>query len=238
MKKEFNWNVLWIIFGILFVIWFFIPDSNGGFDESYYFEINGESNPDFMFFPYYFITYSFNPENPCIGTKAARIHEAFGIIEIETEGEVFFEYEPVNEGDIIITCWDDQGEEGVAGEGGPIFYEGEREIIGGEVDFYPYLEDEIFCENYPTTELHEILHVFGFGHFYEEDSIMHEGFNEIELYEWEDDQPSVCKEIDYEIVECLKNIYSNGLNGSSCGNLPSICYKRICPVEIPKIYKP
>ena len=61
---------------------------------------------------------------------------------------------------------------------------------------------------------------------------MHEGLEELILYEWEDDQTYVCQEIDYEIVECLKNIYSNGINGSSCEGLESICYTRFCPVKI------
>ena len=46
------------------------------------------------------------------------------------------------------------------------------------------------------------------------------------ILEWgESDQPYVCKEIDVEIVECLKNLYSNGENGETCENIPQIFFE-------------
>ncbi len=212
--------ILIVLFG-LFFIWILTPVYYEDFEEDYSFDkgtINGEANPNFLFFPETNISYSMNSLNYCGYERFSRIQKAFGIIERETQGLIFFNFE--FEGDIIFDCPENQHLDGnTAGEGGPIFYEGYREIIGGEITLYPYGEDKLRCESYPTTEIHEILHVFGFGHFYDEDSIMHEGSDEIELYEWEDDQPYVCQEIDYEIVECLKNIYSNGVEGSSCEGL-------------------
>ena len=214
--KFFNWLI--IIGIVIFVILFFYPMGT---------YITGESNPNFYYFLYDNIWYSFNSSNFCYGERAERIHRAFNIIENKTEGIISFEYEPDETyGDIIINCYDENFEEGIAGYGGQIVYEGEREILWGEISLFPFEKEYIYCEDYPTEEIHEILHVFGFDHIDDEKSIMHEGLDELILYEWEDDQPYVCQDIEIEIVECLKNIYSNGVNGSSCENLPSMTYKK------------
>lgn len=222
-----DWRFFAIIGIIILISWVYTLD----YPEI----ITGESNPNFMFFPSSNVSYSFSPENLCSEDRAKRIHDAFNIIESQTNKIILFEYDNIYEGDIVINCYtssyEGEFEENIAGEGGPLYYGGEGEIISGEIHLYPNLEDDIWCKSYPSTELHEILHVFGFDHFYDNDSIMFEGHGE-ELIIYEDDQIYVCQEIDFEIVDCLKNIYSNGVNGSSCGELESLCFARFCPTRL------
>ncbi len=225
--KFLNWLI--IIGVIIFIIWIF--------PTGIY--ITGKSNPNFFYFPDNNISYSFTSFNFCYGERAERIHTAFNIIENKTKGILSFKYKPDEDyGDIIIDCYDESFEAGIVGYGGPIFYEGEREILWGEISLNPFEEEYIYCEDYPTEEIHEILHVFGFDHINDEKSIMHKGLDELILYEGEDDQPYVCQDIEIEIVACLKNIYSNGVNGSSCENLPSITpYGGYDLTQIQKIVK-
>ena len=61
------------------------------------------------------------------------------------------------------------------------------------------------CAKYPDTEIHEILHVFGFNHNNKEGSIMSPSSEGCDV-----------KSIDKYIVDCLKYTYSDGEKGISC----------------------
>lgn len=62
------------------------------------------------------------------------------------------------------------------------------------------------CVDFPTTEIHETLHILGFYHTNKTiDSVM-----------YPIDYPCKVKKIDDEIVSCLKYIYSNGEIGGRC----------------------
>lgn len=68
------------------------------------------------------------------------------------------------------------------------------------------------CENFPNTEVHELLHILGIGHNYENSSsIMFPIKYKIQACKTE--------KIDEEIINCLKYIYSNGKEGEVCSNL-------------------
>ncbi len=68
------------------------------------------------------------------------------------------------------------------------------------------------CKDFPQTEIHEILHTFGFGHKYDNShSVMAPVIHPI--------QTCKIKEIDKEITSCLKYIYSDGEKGENCSNL-------------------
>lgn len=210
--------IVLLIFFVAFFVWIFIPVSHGDFEEQI---ITGESNPNFLYFIDSNISYSFDDLNPCSEERSNRIHLAFDILENKTDGLLSFENN-FSENGIIFICSQEDSESGeMAGNGGPIYYEGYRTIVSGEVSLFPYQEDEVQCEDFPTLELHEILHVFGFDHFENNKSIMFEGFEELIIYEGEDYQNRICQYIDIEIIGCLKNIYSNGVKGSSCEDLLS-----------------
>lgn len=174
-------------------------------------------------FPYFYttpISYSFDSTLPCEGNKRDRVIQAFNIIQDKTDGIVSFDWLSSG-GEITIRCHPYPNPAGHAGYGGPTVYE-DGEIIGGDIDLYPVLPGYSECYSYPVTEIHEILHVFGFDHFSNSNSIMYGGGGEFILDYGESDQPYVCMKIDDVIVDCLKNIYSNGENGSSCEGLPQI----------------
>jgi len=221
-RKNIGGTIFLIILIVIWLVW-------GSYDYENPFDylsgdkikINGKANSNFLYFPSKPISYKFDSFWPCSGEMKDRILSGLAIIESETEGIVPFVEDPEN-GKVSFNCHSSFETEAASGYGGPIYYEGERKILEGEVDLWTHNPEFLRCESYPTTEIHEILHVFGFDHIYSEDSIMHPGGGEIILHEWEDDQSYVCKEMDLEIVECLKNIYSNGVNGSSCSGFLSL----------------
>ncbi len=95
-----------------------------------------------------------------------RINKAFNEITNATKGIVSFKRlnEQESGEDITINCSNkvevQNAEVGTstAGLAGPTLIG--NKIIHGQITFYPYQN----CGTYPDTELHEILHVFGFGH--------------------------------------------------------------------------
>ncbi len=175
-------------------------------------------NPNFPYWSIMPITYQIDPENFCGKIVNRRLSEAFFILENETENILSFN-EVNNTGLIIIHCFANVTDSNIsgsyiAGEGSPIISEDMR-IIGGNVNLYNAKLDNHFsggCTNYPDTELHELLHVFGFGHFdwRVKKSIMNDGTG------------PACIKLDKEIISCLKYIYSNGEKGSNCTGIPSI----------------
>ncbi len=181
--------------------------------------INGITNPNFPYFTSIPITYKISDLNSCGKAVERRIYEAFEIIRNKTLNIVYFQQNNYS-ALIEINCFGNINikESGfyTAGEGGPTSLQ-ERKIIGGKVNLYNAKIDNFYsggCRTYPDVELHEIMHVFGFDHidWKKKRSIMHDGSG------------LECAKLDKEIIECLKNIYSNGKEGSSCQNLPSLTH--------------
>lgn len=143
-------------------------------------------------------TLSYFIESSCDDNKIQRVNNAFNILHEKIEIISFYENKNSEIADILIYCSKNinQTEENlfIAGEGGPTkiinssYY---PLIIQGKVLLY----NQSLCEQ-PITELHEILHVFGFDHFNRTDKIM---------YPYVD-----CKQkIDEEMIETLKQLYSS-----------------------------
>jgi hypothetical protein len=107
---------------------------------------------------------SFFIDGACDEIKKSHILLAFMIISNQTEILNFYPTEVVG-ADILVLCSkqvvDNSNNEVIAGEGGPVVINNSvyQVIMNGKVLLY----DQISCE-YPVTELHEILHVFGFEH--------------------------------------------------------------------------
>ena len=213
---------LWIILLILFVIWISTPDNPS---NSYNFTSIDEDESDYQLSPleeksisninpnaYYWkyipIHYYFSEDYPCEGSRKNNIKKSFNIIEEKTDKIVTF-YEEESEYAIEIICYDEYESEEVSAYGGIYNYEGDKEILSGFVELYK--EDPINfeqCQNYPSIELHEILHAFGFNHIEDRKSIM--------------SSVEDCTRLDPEIIDCLKHIYSKGQENYTCQGIPFI----------------
>ncbi|MEM3405821.1 MAG: matrixin family metalloprotease [Candidatus Pacearchaeota archaeon] len=157
------------------------------------------------------ITYSI--DSNCKENKIKRIEEAFKIIEKEV-GEIKF-IRVNSDADIDVICQNikiptETKGYFIAGEGGPTSLINTSLfciIEKGKVLLY---KEKDYCD-YPNVELHEILHVFGFGHSDNERSIM---FN-----------TSFCNQIlTKDIIDEMKRLYS-------IKNLPELYFE---DVEIKK----
>ncbi len=154
------------------------------------------------------IHYYFLEDYLCKDTRYTQIIKSFDIIGEETDGIVTF-YEEKDEHGIEISCYEEYESEEASGYGGIESYEGEKEILKGFVELYkPDPDNFEICPIYPSLALHEILHAMGFDHIDSRKSIM----NPI----------GGCEKLDYEIVDCLKHIYSNGQGNYTCDNIPFI----------------
>jgi len=170
-------------------------------------EITGQANPGFPYWPSKTITYSFDPNNLCDSKETANIKSAFEILHSETNG--LLSYVETSNGKLVISCHNVVGS---ASWGGPWLYP-DKHIDRATIDFYQLPPGEVKCTTYPTLELHEILHTLGF----EDDFSSSEG---IMYYGPAGTYWNPCRKIDEDIVECLKDIYSNGEQGSSCSGIP------------------
>ncbi len=217
IRYIFNSEIFWTLI-IVFIIlsWNYYFDYGNPLDymgEDGRTRIHGNSNPSFINWNSIPISYKFSSEYPCYYERRERVVEAFNIIEKDTENIISF-IEVPEKGKIEIKCLLELETEYASGFGGPEYYE-DGEIINGEIELYaPDPINFVQCESYPVTEVHEILHVFGFDHFNSPNSIMYHG----------GEDTIICTKIDKEIIGCLKNIYSNGVNGTSCKGLPSLLY--------------
>ena len=136
-------------------------------------------------------------ENECVEIRRNAMVEAFDIFADEMKLISFYETKNKIEADIQVGCSDDYIELGerlfVAGEGGP------SKIINTSV-FKIVEKGEILLYNdpqcdYPVVELHELLHVFGFAHSENPDSIMYD--------------TSACNQrITPDMVELIDKLYS------------------------------
>jgi hypothetical protein len=117
---------------------------------------------------------SYFSDSSCSGERITRLEEAFSILEQRT-GILNF-YRGDENSDIITACSDEELEQEdnmfIAGMGGA---EGEMPFTGiyyiipkGNVTLYRDIE----CDK-PIVELHELLHVFGFNHSTNENSVMY-----------------------------------------------------------------
>ena len=141
------------------------------------------------------ISYFINPE--CTEEKKERLERAFFIIEDETKIINFYPSTDEFNSDILVGCsehsYETEKNTFIAGEGGPTkilnltFY---PVILKGKILLY----QESSCE-YPITELHELLHVFGFEHINDSEKIMYPYIN--------------CKqELSYDFTNTLIELYS------------------------------
>lgn len=125
-----------------------------------------------MRFNHNLISYYFEPN--CLDDKKEKMLEAFAIFHDEMEIISFYEKQS-DDADILISCSKENIEAGhdmfIAGEGGPSkFVNGSlfNVILEGQITLYK----ESDCD-YPVVELHELLHVFGFNHINNVDSLMY-----------------------------------------------------------------
>lgn len=116
------------------------------------------------------ISYSISEE--CSGEKTLRVVKALNRLENETS----LEFYQTDKARIFITCEEMEepmpGEYFVAGEGGPTKLVNTSLFYVVEEGKVLLLYEDSRCNNY-NVELHELLHVFGFKHSKNENSIMY-----------------------------------------------------------------
>jgi len=169
---------------------------------------------------------SYSISNNCSDYMKYRIRDAFLELFSETNSILFF-IEVPSGGNIDINCsisnslsFYDIGGTYTAGEA----YVGVGGyFINNSIDFYnlksraeTYMMGA--CSKYPDTEIHEILHVFGFKHNLDEGSIMGPSSTGCDVIS-----------IDKYIIDCLKYTYSDGKYGNDCSSNDKI--KKLEDVE-------
>lgn len=166
------------------------------------------------------ITYKIENKEECNVKLKERIESAFNKIQSETE--TFVSFKETNETpDIVISCkpyyYEEYGSDEYVGHfdvtyglAGPDFIDEENRIINATITFYGA---GLVCgTGYPATEVHEILHTFGFGHDYGIIDVMRPDVER---------SSGDCKvvKIDDKYISCLKKIYSNGRIVGDCSNI-------------------
>lgn len=160
---------------------------------------------------------SYNLEEACDEIKKARMREAFRILHGEVESISF--YETSKEPDIRVICTQTaEGATGknffIAGEGGAeqIIQTAKYNVITkGIVLLYESPHNAIEC-NWPNVELHELMHVFGFQHSQDENSLMYPYLK------------SCNQRLDESIINDLNEIYSQP-------NLPDLYFESVKAVK-------
>lgn len=195
MNKKGSGDFFWIIIIVIILSYIYWPNDYAFLEKEYYWR----DTP---------INYYFSESYPCEGLRKSQVLESFNIIEKETDNIVNFT-EGINGPGIEISCYDEYMTEEAAAFGGIENYEGDNEIISGFVELFRQDSVNFYtCENYPSTALHEILHSMGIDHIDSRRSIMNSMGDED------------CPEIDKEIVNCLKYIYSKGQENYTCERIP------------------
>ena len=156
------------------------------------------------------LKYKFSEENSCGATRKSRIVKTFNELNKSTNQLVsFIESEDY---DIFITCnssstgeitYEDGYKYTTLAEGGITDYL-DNVIISATLNFYPLSYTGGY---YPSTEIHEILHGFGFNHN-NKSCMMMSAVDEEECHQ--------ITSIDDKIVSCLNYIYSNGNGTNTC----------------------
>lgn len=141
-------------------------------------------------------TISYGFHSTCTESKRMKVHKAFNILEEKVVPLNFVE--AISQPDIIIDCSKEEVKTGTntyqAGLGGPstLNLSIYPLIVSGEVTLYG---QKLECD-YPVVEIHEILHVFGYNHVNNSNSIMYPYLNDCE------------QKLDSFFVEHLTELYS------------------------------
>jgi hypothetical protein len=163
-------------------------------------KIKDDINSNYLHFYHKVITFSMEGEEAPL--KRQRMHSALNELQQEVGEFVFEEIDNYEEADIKIN-FPKPTNLPTVGEARPIFDE-EGDIIGGEITIIKIKDD---C-GYHGTELHELLHVFGFDHKRKE-----------VMYEYSGSCLTLTYH-SYDYVEHLRFIYSNGKRGIEHPELP------------------
>ncbi|MBU0761374.1 MAG: hypothetical protein KJ600_06385 [Nanoarchaeota archaeon] len=115
------------------------------------------------------------------------------------------------------------------GEGGPNYLLG-NVIVNSSVNIFKLGESWTTCTSFPTKEMHEILHGFGFGHSYEPYFDPYYGYSAQDIHYLSDLMfPRLyCqynKGLQEKYISCLKYIYSN----AEVGNCYDVSFLGGCP---------
>ena len=171
--------------------------------------INGNANPGFPYWPSGTIAYTFDSANPCSAGKTSNLARAFKIMNDKTDGLVSFVKSP--DAQLVIACHDSLAPlDSTAWTSVGIDDRGF--IHDARIDFYTLPPGTYECDSYPSLEIHEILHVLGLQDTSSGSNVMNLGKVGSD---W-----SPCREMDANMVNCLKNIYSNGRKGQTCTGIP------------------
>jgi len=165
------------------------------------------------------ITYYF--ANECARDKMERMAKAFEYIQNRT-GIEFYES---SLGDIEITCGEEYKKEElfVAGEGGPssVINTSLFKVISGGQIMLLYFEPP--CEDKYNVELHELLHVFGFGHSDNPKSIMYN----LTSCDQKVDEDVIDRLISIYRIPSLPDLYFKDVYASKRGNYLNINFTMI-----------
>lgn len=173
------------------------------------------SNMNYLHFGHMPITYSITYEE--CGAESETIEEAIQMIQNKTKDVVSFsEVEDSSVADLKIDCKPvGTYESGTQTLGEAFFFNEGNLITSAEVTFFVVGPSEFrnveYCTSgFPRTEVHEILHVFGFDH-------NNYGVNIMKAA----NQAGSCAitQINKEYISCLRHIYSNGEIRTSCEDI-------------------
>lgn len=120
---------------------------------------------------------SYTLDDTCLAERKRRILMAFDELSKQVNAINF--YEVSDNPNIEISCSEENKpsineDYFIAGEGGAreIIQTGKFNVINGGIILFYDEKEGLHCD-YPNIELHELMHVFGFGHSEEEGSIMY-----------------------------------------------------------------
>ncbi|MEM4330685.1 MAG: matrixin family metalloprotease [Candidatus Pacearchaeota archaeon] len=205
MKKFLTFSFLLILlFLIYFLVYFYDLNEENSLNASFSIYQNSslQSNESIQFskkmrFPTENISFYF--DDYCDLSEKLKMKKAFKILEEETRILYFFEASNLSSANIKIYCLNETKSafnNSILGEGGPRKYlplANFSLILEGEIFLYEN-KNSLNCE-LPVVELHELLHVLGFNHIADKNSIMH-NFS------------SCNQKLDKEIITYLKEVYS------------------------------
>lgn len=158
------------------------------------------SNPFFLHYTHLPVTY--NISDTCGVFQGDRVRWAFLVFSNETNKLINFT-EVNGTADITANCWKDTPDGQIsntyiAGDG--VYYRKGTKITRGILNFYNVNSlrgtYDGGCMGYPDTELHEILHTFGFEHTKSKKSIMNPALETCQV-----------RRIDPLIIQKLKRTY-------------------------------
>jgi hypothetical protein len=159
---------------------------------------------------------SYSIDSSCEDTKKENVLEALDYIHSKVFSINF--HEVTSGADIEVVCYELNREVGkdhfVAGEGGAkeIIQTGRYNVINdGVISLYKNSRNSITCD-WPNVELHELMHVFGFDHSNNKNSLMYPFLE------------SCSQELDDVIVKELNRLYSEE-------NLPDLYFSDLSAVK-------